>query len=87
MSSVLYGNTGFPGGNRLNNDIRGLQNQIDFLRQENRFLVSSIQSVTPEIVTTFEKLRAEAAAKVAAAAAEAARQEAMRNQQTSFARR
>jgi hypothetical protein len=87
MSSVLYGNTGFPGGNRLNNDIRGLQNQIDFLRQENRFLVSSIQSVTPEIITTFEKLRAEAAAKVAAAAAEAARQEAMRNQQTSFARR
>ena len=87
MSSVLYGNTGFPGGNRLNNDIRGLQNQIDFLRQENKFLVSSIQSVTPEIVETYEKLRAEAAAKVAAAAAEAARQEAMRNQQTSFARR
>jgi septal ring factor EnvC (AmiA/AmiB activator) len=87
MSSVLYGNTGFPGGNRLNNDIRGLQNQIDFLRQENKFLVSSIQSVTPEIVETYEKLRAEAAAKVAAAAAEAARQESMRNQQTSFARR
>jgi hypothetical protein len=87
MSSVLYGNTGFPGGNRLNNDIRGLQNQIDFLRQENKFLISSIQSVTPEIVETYEKLRAEAAAKVAAAAAEAARQEAMRNQQINFARR
>jgi septal ring factor EnvC (AmiA/AmiB activator) len=87
MSSVLYGNTGFAGGNRLNNDIRGLQNQIDSLRQENKFLVSSIQSVTPAIVETYEKLRAEAAAKVAAAAAEAARQEAMRTQQTSFARR
>jgi len=87
MSSVLYGNTGFANGNRLNNDIRGLQNQIDTLRQENKFLVSSIQSVSPDIVKMYDEIRAEVAAKAAAAAAETARQEAMRNQQTSFARR
>ena len=85
MSSVLFGNTGFQDTNRLRTELRGLQQQVNSLKQDNAFLLEALKSKFPEVITDLEALKT-AAAEKAALDAENARQAAARErlrQQTS----
>lgn len=91
MSSVLFGNTGYSGVNALRNELRGLQNQINSMKQDNQFLVAALTKTNPDAVTEMNALKAAAAAaaeaQAQAAAQDVARQRMVMQSQNNFNRR
>ena len=76
MTSVLNcGGIGFQGTNPVRNEINKLQRQIDELKMENTYLLTALHKISPDVITEYERIKAEERARkeeeMARAAAEA----------------
>jgi hypothetical protein len=82
MTSVLNsGGIGYQGTNPVRNEINKLQRQIDELKMENTYLLTALFKISPDVVTEYEKIKADEIARKEEQAARAAAEARMAQQQ------
>ncbi len=82
MTSVLNsGGIGYQGTNPVRNEINKLQRQIDDLKLENTYLLTALFKLSPDVVTEFEKVKADERARKEEEAARAAAEARLAQQQ------
>lgn len=82
MTSVLNGGgIGYQGTNPVRNEINKLQRQIDDLKMQNTYLLTALFKVSPDVVTEFEKVKADERARKEEEAARAAAEARLAQQQ------
>ncbi len=82
MSSVLNGGgIGYQGMNPVRNEINKLQRQIDELKLENTYLLTALFKIAPDVVTEYERIKADERARKEEEAARAAAEARMAQQQ------